>query len=434
MGAPVFESGLHNAPAANPLTLIEFDAALRQTGFDGHALGLAVSGGPDSMAMALLAAEWARAQSVELVAFTLDHALRPESAAEAKQVQSWLQARGIHHEILRWEHPPLTVAIQEQARHARYEALTAACRRQGLRALLLAHQQEDQAETVLLRFAKGTGIDGLAAMQPVTMWQGVALLRPLLQILKARLIATCDTFGQAYIRDSSNEAKIFARGRLRAAAEVLAAEGMNAARLGDLAARASLARDALEIYANRLLAQAVFWHPAGYAEIHLMRFEQEPLEIRLRVLRCVLTAIGGGSAPPRQAAMLELEQALQNPRMKSRTLSGCLWRYKQGSAFVMREFAAISDAAPIAAGESRIWDGRFAVTVAEKAPTGLHLAALGQVPQAILSRIAPEILHAVPQSQIRATLPALWQGEELIAAASFEHERGLLYCRWAGCD
>lgn len=404
--------------AATPLTIVEFDAAMRQMGWEGGKLALAVSGGPDSMALVVCARQWAAENGTQLIAFTLDHALRAESASEATQVQRWLQHYQIEHHILRWEHPPITSAVQQQARQARYELMAQSCHARGIRGLVLGHQLEDQAETVLLRFAKGSGIDGLAAMRPVTDCAGIVLLRPFLTISKARLIATCEAVGQPYVTDPSNLKVAYARGRLRAATDVLAAEGLTAERLADLAARAALASDALDCYANRLLAQAVFWQPSGYAEINLPRLLAEPAEIRLRVLRQVLEQIGGKRVPLRHAAVQELDNALQQPHVSQRTLHGCAIRAFDGVCRVMRELAAITECAILAAGETRLWDGRFRVTLEPHTPAefcGLRCAALGLQSHDVLERVAAGLRHAVPLGQVRATLPALWRGETLVA-------------------
>lgn len=415
-------------PPAAPLTRVEFDAAMRQLGWSGDKLALAVSGGPDSMALALCATPWAAQAGVQLVALTLDHTMRPESAAEATQVGRWLQHYGIEHHILRWEHPPLTRAVQQQAREARYAMLAQSCRLRGIRALALGHQLEDQAETVLLRFAKGSGIDGLAGMLPVSDFADIALLRPFLNVPKARLVATCDAAQQPFVTDPSNAKTTYARGRLRAAADVLAAEGLTPERLADLAARAALASDALDCYANRLLAQAVFWQPAGYAELNLPRFEPEPAEIRQRVLRRVLEQIGGTRLPLRHAAVQELDAALQQPHLAQRTLHGCGIRAYDGLCRIVRELAAINDSAPIAPGESRIWDGRFRVTLAAQASAGLTVAALGIQPHDVLERVAPGLRHAVPLGQVRAALPALWRESELIGTPFYGQGAGWLAC------
>ncbi len=128
------------------------------------ALAVAVSGGPDSLALAMLAKAWSDARGGSLVALTVDHGLRPESTGEARQVGRWLKKRGIPQRILRWDGPKPGSALQAEARSARYALLTGWCRARGILHLLLGHQREDQAETVLMRLERGSGPDGLAAM------------------------------------------------------------------------------------------------------------------------------------------------------------------------------------------------------------------------------------------------------------------------------
>lgn len=423
----------HPAPAltpAAPLTLAEFAHRMAALGWHGEVLALAVSGGPDSMALALCAQAWGVVQNVRLVAFTVDHALRAESAAEATQVHDWLQARGLEHHILRWEHPPVLQAVQLQARNARYALLTAACHAHNINHLALGHQLEDQAETVLLRFAKGSGIDGLGAMRPVTAGDDITLLRPLLDVPKARLIATCDAAKQAFISDPSNHKPHFARGRLRGAAGVLAAEGLTPERLADLAERAALASTALDFYADQLQAAVVHFYPAGYAELALPTLQEAPEETRLRVLGRVLERVGGKAAPLRHAPLRELDQALrQQPYLAQRTLHGCAVRAVDGLCRVVRELAATPAPIPLAPGETMVWDGRFQLTLAADAPDGLTVAALGLPEHKLLDAVAPGLRQRLPLGQARAALPALWQGETLVAVPDFAGGAGIVHCQ-----
>src|SRR5262245_21437394 len=170
----------------DPLTEAEFAALMRPLGpFEAQPrLAVAVSGGSDSLALTLLLHDWARRQRGVLTALTVDHGLRPEAAAEARQVARWLRARGIRHRVLTWR--PAGEArrggLQAAARAARYRLLGAWCRANGVLHLALAHHREDQAETLLLRLARGSGLDGLAAMAAVSEREGVRLIRPLLAV------------------------------------------------------------------------------------------------------------------------------------------------------------------------------------------------------------------------------------------------------------
>ena len=377
----------------------------------GDALAVAVSGGPDSMALTLLLRDWVAARQVRLQAFTVDHALRAEAAAEAAQVGHWCADLGVPHETLRWEHAALTGRVQEQARRGRYDVLAAACVRHGIGVLALAHHRDDQAETVLLRFAKGSGIDGLAGMRTVgSTRQGLVLLRPLLAIPKARLIATCAARKQEFVRDPGNETPRFARGRLRAAAAALAAEGLDATRLVDLAARAASASDALAEYTRRLLARAARYDAAGYAELDLRLCRDEPEEIQMRALTTLLRQIGGADHPPKQEAMRDLLAALQQPEPPRRTLQGCEIAAAGGVCRVIRELAAIKEHPELAPGQSLVWDGRFRIALSTAAPENMTVGALGVLTHDQIDALAPGLRQKIGMGRVRATLPALFRG------------------------
>ncbi len=159
-------------------------------------LAVAVSGGPDSMALAFCLKRWCDGHNQTLpLAFIVDHGLRAESAQEAIRTQENLSKLGISADILRWEHEPIVTRLHDTARKARYNLLTEACRKHGIENLLLAHQREDQAETILMRFSKGSGIGGLSGMAAVNMKDGIRIQRPFLSLPKTRLIATCSAAG-----------------------------------------------------------------------------------------------------------------------------------------------------------------------------------------------------------------------------------------------
>src|SRR5579871_1101881 len=180
-------------------------------------LGVAVSGGADSMALVLLCHRWAQARGGAVLAISIDHGLRSDSAVEVRQVGRWLKARGIAHTALAWHHEASGgAAIQARARAARYALLAEACRKRAILHLALAHHAGDQAETVLMRLARG-GIDGLAGMSEIATRDGLRLIRPLLGIEPARLRATLAAARQEWIEDPSNANPVFERVRWRRA-------------------------------------------------------------------------------------------------------------------------------------------------------------------------------------------------------------------------
>src|SRR5271169_7262736 len=191
------------------------------------AIVLAVSGGPDSVALMWLAARWRRALSrgPRLVAVTIDHGLRAEAAREAREVKRLAQALAVEHRTLRWNGAKPNTGVPAAARAERYRLLAQAARSVRATHVLTAHTQDDQAETLLMRLLRGSGIAGLAAMARESDRDGVLLARPLLDIPKSRLIATLNKAKIAFADDPTNHDPTFTRPRLRALLPLLAAEG-----------------------------------------------------------------------------------------------------------------------------------------------------------------------------------------------------------------
>jgi tRNA(Ile)-lysidine synthase len=205
------------AVSKGPFAVEELAAVLAAIGgFESRpAVAVAVSGGPDSLALTLLADRWARRRGGVAWGLTVDHGLRPESAAEARIVAAWLAARGIPHETLVWQGAKPASGIQEAAREARYRLLSEWCRARGILHLFTAHHREDQVETYLIRRRAGSGPDGLAAMSAVRELSGCRLVRPLLAVPRGRLAALLAAEGQPFLRDPSNANPAFERARLR---------------------------------------------------------------------------------------------------------------------------------------------------------------------------------------------------------------------------
>ena len=177
-------------------------------------VAVAVSGGPDSLALALLTREWARGRAKPL-ALVVDHGIRAESGGEARWAADQLRRFGIPAQLLRLEGLASGPGLPERARHRRYEALREACRRAGLLDLLLGHQSEDQEETMIIRARAGSGPDGRSGMAPVSERSTVRLVRPLLAIPPARLRATLRAASLGWIDDPTNRDRRYARARLR---------------------------------------------------------------------------------------------------------------------------------------------------------------------------------------------------------------------------
>ena len=265
------------------------------------ALILAVSGGPDSTALMLLAARWrkARRRGPKLIAVTVDHGLRPQAKREALAVGKLARSLRIEHRTLRWTGRKPETGIQEAARDARYRLLAGVSRKAGYAPILTAHTRDDQAETVLFRMMRGSGIGGLAGMRAGILLPGfeaekIELFRPLLELPKSRLIATLDAAKICYAEDPTNRDPRFARPRLRQLMPQLAAEGLTAPRLAKLASRAGRAEAALNETVRAVLPTLAPepWPQVGPVVMDARAFHRLAEEIALRVLERAINWTG----------------------------------------------------------------------------------------------------------------------------------------------
>ncbi len=267
---------------------------------EAPALVLAVSGGPDSIALMWLMARWRRALSrgPRLVAVTVDHGLRPEAAREARDVKRLAQELDLPHRTLRWRGEKPNTGVPAAAREARYRLLAQAARSAGASHIVTAHTRDDQAETVLMRLLRGSGLAGLAAMKRVSPAEGAILARPLLDVPKARLLATLDKAKIDYADDPTNRDMTFTRPRLRALLPALAAEGGDARALARLATRLARANAAVEVLtdgAERYLAlkgQGALHADRNAMVFDALGFAALPEEIRLRLLMRAVNRFG----------------------------------------------------------------------------------------------------------------------------------------------
>ena len=345
-------------------------------------VAVAVSGGADSMALALLARGWGQP-----LALVLDHGLRQGSAQEAAQASASLAALGIPALALALTGLHAGAGLAARARAARYGALEAAAAAAGYVDLLLGHHALDQAETVLMRRLRGSGPAGLAGMAAVAEGDLVRRVRPLLPVPPARLRATLLAAGVAWVEDPSNRDPASARTRLRAeiagAAEPLLAE-----------ARAhGAARAATERAVAAALAMGASIHPEGYAVL-------APGPIDPAALAPLLRAISGRPYAPAIAAVASLARAL-----RPATLGGVqvLPAGRLGPGWLLvREAAAMASPVPLRAGA--LWDGRFRASGTP--PPGATLGALGADAAASRRR------DGLPAAVLR-TLPAIRRGDSL---------------------
>lgn len=396
------------APASNTLTPEHFCHLMQSLLPDPpHAVAVAVSGGADSMALCLLAQSWARARGVALHALTVNHGLRAESADEAHQVHEWLAAKDIPHHILHWQGDKPESNTQAAARDARYDLMAEWCAEHHITHLLLAHHRDDQAETFLIRLGRGSGVDGLAAMQPHSTRNNLHLLRPLLDVDKTQLITYLQDIGQQWVEDPSNHDQAYTRSRMRALAPALQEAGISAVTLADTAKRMTRVKDYLHQQTTAAMTDCLIVHEAGYILLDQEMFRRLHDEIALRVLARAIGLMNGSTYRPRFSELKGLFDALGTPR----TLAGCKFEPAGDKWLILREPAAIALPLTITIGE-QTWDNRFRIRCSQPIPD-VTVAALGEAGRAYL-REAGVTLTALPATAL-LTLPALWHLEKPIS-------------------
>jgi tRNA(Ile)-lysidine synthase len=345
-------------------------------GLPAGPLGVAVSGGSDSVALTLLLAGWAGEQGRRLEAVTVDHGLRAESGAEAALVARFCEVRGIPHSVRVWGDRRSGGNLQGDARAARHRLIGEWAAARGIGMVALGHTLDDQAETFLMRLARGSGVDGLAGMAPAVQLGGLLWLRPLLGVRRAVLRQWLAAQGIARVEDPSNADARFDRVRARAALLPLATLGLGPERLAATAGAMARARVALDLAAAELARDAVEPGVAGDAAIDPSVLRAAPEELRLRVLAGTLAWVAGSVWRPRLASLEVLDQAIcAEGLQRATTLHGCVLRPRRGRIAVRREPARV--APPVAAG-SGAWDGRWEITLTRAEAEGLTVGALGQ--------------------------------------------------------
>ena len=362
-------------------------------------MGLAVSGGGDSVALLHLAV----AAGLRVEAATVDHGLRPEAVAECAAVAVACAGLGVPHEVLRWRWDGRG-NLQDAARRGRLALLADWAGRRGLSGVALGHTRDDVAETFLMRLARDAGVDGLAAMAARREVHGVAFLRPLLGIGRGALRAWLLARGVGWAEDASNDDARFQRVRARRAVAAMAEAGVGAEQIAALAQRMAEVRVALEAMAAEAAARVarvdrgdVILDAGGLAAL--------PAEVRRRLVLAAVTWIASAEYGPRGADVERFLAAMAAGR--SATLAGVRMTAGQGRLRLTREARAVAGL-EVAAGQ--VWDGRWRISGPES--NGLTIRALGEKGLAL----CPGWKAAgMPRASLPAT-PALWRGAELVSA------------------
>ena len=364
-------------------------------------IGLAVSGGSDSTALAVLLAELHPRLRPTLL--TVDHGLRPGAADDCAFVEALGARLGLPVERLCATGRPRG-SVQAWAREVRYALLAEAADRLGLAAVATAHTLDDQAETLLMRLGRGSGLRGLAAMRPRTTHHGVTILRPLLGTTRIALREALTARAIGWREDPSNADPKFDRIAIRALLPQLASAGLTAHRLAAAAQHLARASDTIDTLVAALLTEASREDRAGAVFLDRARWAAAPDEVRLRALAAVVHRVGGAEWPPRFDALERADAALRSSAPAS---LGRACAAVRGDCIVLWREARGLEPLALTPGSRAVFDGRWCVAVSPTAPE-IAVAAIGT-----------EAALAIPAVAFRpaiATAPGVFVTGALVAA------------------
>ncbi|MFN3743450.1 MAG: tRNA lysidine(34) synthetase TilS [Hyphomicrobiaceae bacterium] len=414
-------------------------------------VALAVSGGVDSMALmhvaqralALLPPSPGTLQHPDrprLIVLTVDHGLRPGSAEDAAWVAVQAEAAGLPCRVLTWTGEKPTHGIQAAARAARYHLMHGALIEEARpfggveRKLLTAHHCEDQAETFLMRLARGSGIDGLSAMQrvaripaaPVTdsaCGAGVTVVRPLLDLPKSRLVATLREAGLEWREDPSNEQADFERVRVRKALTSLSDLGIASEAIARSAKRISRARSAIERAAREAAHKCVAWHDGQFGSVPVDALCDFSEEIAIRILRLLISAYGGEAPDPQLSEIELLAERIRATSARpwparAATLGGCRLDWRPGGELrVWREAGRVGlpTLQVLPGDQAVVWDRRFLLSAAAELDGPIEVRALDAAGWRALKAERPDLGKLRLPPGAATTLPGCWRGSVLLA-------------------
>jgi tRNA(Ile)-lysidine synthase len=362
---------------------------------DGSTIGVAASGGGDSLAALYLL----RAVGAQVAVATVDHGLRDESAAEAAWVSQACAGLGVPHDILLWRAGPQGSGnLMEQARAARYAMLADWAQKQGIGRVVLGHTADDQAETFLMALARGTGLDGLVGMRPSFQQCGITFLRPFLDITRTDLRSYLQAQKLSWLDDPSNDNPRFARTHARQALAALQPLGVTLPKIlttmRNLRQSQAALREAVAMACGRCIQEV-----AGSVVVDAGAFGGLAEDVQHRLIADVVQWLSGDIHPPRADGIARVRAALMAEG--SATLAGC--RLHNGR--FLREAKAATAEQPT----TTLWDNRWRVT-GPHAPD-LTIRALDDG-----IRQCPDWRATGLSREVLIVTPAIWRGAALIAA------------------
>jgi tRNA(Ile)-lysidine synthase len=372
-------------------------------------IGVAVSGGSDSMALLVMMASFADRYEIELHAISVDHGLREGAQAEIKLVTDLCGQLGVAHHVEYWSDWDGVGNLQGTARAARYELISGWAHANGITSVALGHTANDQAETVLMRLARGAGVDGLAAMSPRRVSGGISWIRPFLGQSRVELQNFLTGKNLSWADDPSNENRDFERIRMRDAIKVLAPLGITVQGLSKVSEHMAEAQSALDWH-TFLAAKEACNITCGVVEIDLKVYGILPVEIARRLLVRTFMWINNSDYSPRRSAVLQAQNAIK--KRVSATLDGCQVSCSGTHIYVFRELNAVCNET---CNIGDFWDKRWHITGAEDTRE-FEVRPLGDVGIKVCNGWRT---LGLPRAAV-LSLPAVWRGDDLVAVPALD--------------
>ena len=297
---------------------------------------VAVSGGSDSLALVSIIKNLMQENKYKFFFAIVDHNLRKNSAAEALSVKRLLSKYDINLTILK-NKKKIDKNIQKNAREIRYNLLEKFCKKKKAKSLIVAHHQDDQVETFLIRLSRGSGVEGLSSMNEITtLKQGTSLIRPLLDFKKNELISiTKHTFNK-FFKDPSNKNRKFLRTNIRELKKNLEKKGIDIEKIVRSIKNIASTKEAINFYVERSIKKYITFK-GKLTILNLEKFRQEPKEIKFKIVNKIIKKTTNSYYPPRSKKVLNLIDGFQRNRIKKLTLGGCIFERKNRFLFVSKE-------------------------------------------------------------------------------------------------
>ena len=389
--------------------------------FDDDKIGLAVSGGGDSIAMLVLASEWAILNKTKIYVVTVNHNLRKEAKEEIIFTREFTKKLGFSHSSLDWRRPSKAGNLQSQASLARKKLISDWAKENNIKTVLLAHTIDDQVETILMRFSRGSGVDGLVGMKKLIEIHGISWLRPLLNITRSNLRKFLKFKKINWVEDPTNEDRKFLRVKSRNIISQLKEIGINTDLVVNTSVRMENAKKVLDDVAVEAFNNFITLKKWGDIEVNKDIFNYCREDTILRTLAGIIKGISGSVYRPRYRELKNFAEGLNNKNFKARTLSGVLARAISQNKIVLRREPShplcVSNLKP----KNFIWDGRWLVFLTKPLSKSEYIGPLGNNGyQQIKTQIENK-----KNNECFLSTPTLFIEDKVISSPAFEYGYGI---------